>query len=93
VGLSHTDLPWLQWIRDGQYCVRAVGTDYAVSRSTVQDEATRAMVTRYCAWHGPDLDDQPRETARPAQLIGVCASAADAKALCELHRTRQVPCD
>lgn len=75
----------LVWRRTSPYSIAAVGTDYAVSRARVPDPETHALVDRFTAWHGPELLAQPRETARPARILGVRGTAAEAKALCEAH--------
>lgn len=59
--------------------------DYAISRAVVLDLETGELVDRYSVWFGLDLLQQPRDRARPAQLLGVRASAVEAKALCAFH--------
>lgn len=73
----------LAWLKTSARSI-ASGT-YAVSCATVLDEATGELVERYSAWFGPDLLAQPRETSKPAQLLGVCDTAQAAKDLCEGH--------
>jgi hypothetical protein len=75
----------MRWHKTSPYSIAAVEADYAVSRAQVIDDMSGELVDRYSAWVGPDLLAQPRETARPAQLLGIRRSAAEAKALCETH--------
>jgi hypothetical protein len=70
----------LRWHRTSAYSIAAAGTDYAVSRTVCLDTHSGELVDRFSAWVGPLLSEQPR---------GIRASAAAAKALCELHRSQQ----
>lgn len=76
----------MNWHKTSTYSIAAVEADYAVSRAQVIDDLSGELVDRYSAWFGPDLLAQPRATARPAQLLGIRHTAAEAKALCETHR-------
>lgn len=82
----------LTWRRSGPYQMTAyrgeARTDYAVSRALVlanPDTDAHQLVARYTAWHGPDLLEQPRETSRPARILGVRDTAEAAMALCAAH--------
>lgn len=81
----------LIWRKTSPYSIAAVGTDYAVSRALVPDPDTQELVDRFTAWHGPELLAQPRETSRPARILGVRRTAAEAKALCEEHLREETP--
>lgn len=82
----------LRWHRTSDYSIAAVGTDYAVSRTVGLDTHSGELVERFSAWCGLDLAEQPRGIpCHPAELLGIRASAAAAKALCELHRSQQPP--
>ena len=76
----------MRWRKSSEHSVVAVDTDYAVSRATILDQATHTLVDRFSAWYGPNLLDQPRATARPAELLGIRPSAAEAKDLCLDHQ-------
>jgi hypothetical protein len=73
----------MDWHRTSNYSV-ACGP-YAVSHATVLEFDTGELADRYSAWCGLDLLEQPRETSRPAKLLGIRRTAAEAKALCEAH--------
>jgi hypothetical protein len=80
----------LRWHRTSDYSIAAAGTDYAVSRTVGLDTHSGELVERFSAWVGPLLSEQPRGI--PCQmptLLGIRASAAAAKALCELHQSQQ----
>lgn len=62
----------------------AAGPLYAVSRALVPGDGGQ-LVERFTAWYGPDLLAQPRETSKPAALLGVFASANAAKTACKVH--------
>jgi hypothetical protein len=79
----------VRWRKSSEHSIAAVGADYAVSRATILDLATHTLVDRFSAWFGPNLLDQPRETSRPAELLGIRTSAAEAKALCLEHQARR----
>jgi hypothetical protein len=75
----------MNWHRTSDYSVAANEADYAVARSVVLDFDSGELVDRFSAWFGMDLLAQPRATSRPAELLGIRATAAEAKALCATH--------
>lgn len=79
----------LTWRRTSAYSIAADGTDYAVSRAVVLDVETGELADKFTAWHGKNLIDQPRETARPARILSVCRTEEEARALCERHHLEQ----
>ncbi len=83
----------LIWHRTSAYSIAAFGTDYAVSRAVCLDTCSGELVERWSAWVGPPAPEPPRgHQAKMPELLGVRASAAAAKALCDQHRiTRGEP--
>jgi hypothetical protein len=77
----------MRWVRSSAYSVAC--EDYGVSKATVLDLETGELAERFSAWYGPDLLAQPRATARPATLLGIRQSAAEAKALCATHQAER----
>jgi hypothetical protein len=78
----------LTWHRTSAYSIASAEGDYAVCRTVGLDTHSGELVERFSAWYGLDLLEQPRETAHPAELLGIRPSAAAAKALCVAHRGR-----
>lgn len=68
----------MRWHKTSNYSVAAVDADYAVSRAVVVNDISGELEDRFSAWFGPDLLQQPRETSRPAELLGILRTAAEA---------------
>lgn len=67
------------WRRVSRWAIRSRCGWYAVSRSTVVAEEF------YCAWFGLPLREQPRETSRMPEILGIYPDPAQAKQACEDH--------
>ncbi len=81
----------MMWHKTSPYSIAAGEQgEYAVSRATVLDTATRALVDRFSAWYVLPQPEESRYTGRPAQLLGIRQSAAEAKAVCQAHRDAAV---
>lgn len=80
----------VKWHKTSDYS--AASGEYAISMAVIPHRETGVLEHRFAAWYGPDLLEQPREKARPAELLGIRATAAEAKALCGAHlATMDVP--